>query len=237
MEGIPGRRCPECGGEAKGERVVLRARRRWRWAAFGTLVIVSGVALHATPGVRQHGWIVLLPDRALVAVTFGEDGGSGQELWELERRLRERRLSRSARRALVARTLNDIAAGRAGVTWILELAHEDPALRSAIADAVVQEENRDVRLASIDLFWLFPDQTPSSRWDEIHAMLAATAGDETAPAYARAMAVRGLSLKSGADTIAILRRLSSDASVGREAGSALLRIDPDADAVEALAHD
>src|SRR5690606_16209537 len=123
MEGVPGLRCPECGREAKRERALLKSRRRWRWAVVGVLVVVAGIALHATSGVRQHGWIALVPDRLLL---LNDDWQLGEEL---DRRWEEGRLSRSVRRILAKQAMNDLAEGRAGDSLrSRELAHVHPPL-------------------------------------------------------------------------------------------------------------
>lgn len=234
MEGVPGRRCPECGREAKRERGLLKSRRRWRRAAVGAVVIAAGFAVHAAPGVRQHGWITLLPDRALAALTGETTDWRLQD--ELHRRWEERRLSRSARRAMADQAIRDLAEGHAGDVFMMrELAHEHPQLLSAITDAIVQGEDRAVRIAAIDLYWLFAYETSPNRRAELRPGLVAAAGDATVPNYTRNMAVRGLWFDGSEEAVAALRPLLDDPVVGGEAAKALLAVDPDLDAVEALA--
>lgn len=230
MEGVPSRRCPECGREAKGERALLKSRRRWRWTAVGVVVIAMAFVLHATPGVRQHGWVALVPDRVLV------NSQDWQLQDELTRRWDERRLSRSARRAMADRAIKDLAEGRAGdIIMIGELAHEQPQLRSAITDAIVQGDDRAVLIAAIDLYWLFAYETSPNRRDELRPGLVAAAGDATMPGYTRNMAIRGLWFDGSEEAVAALRTFLDDPVVGGEAAKALMAVDPDLDAVEELA--
>lgn len=65
-EGAAGARCPECGREAKGERGMLRARRRWRWAAFGVVLLAPAWLAWEMPVVRRDGWARLVPTVVLV---------------------------------------------------------------------------------------------------------------------------------------------------------------------------
>jgi hypothetical protein len=66
--GIPGLVCPECGSTARRERVLLRTRRRPRWAVLAALLIVAGGATGSVPGYREGGWVRLVPSTALVLV-------------------------------------------------------------------------------------------------------------------------------------------------------------------------
>ncbi len=63
-----GLRCPECGHEAKRDRALFRTRRRWRWAAFGVLVVLVSHPVARIPVVRAHGAAAFAPDWLLVAV-------------------------------------------------------------------------------------------------------------------------------------------------------------------------
>ncbi len=66
MTGAPALTCPECGGAAKGERALLRTRRRWKWAIGAAVVIAAGAATGMVPRYRAGGWIGLVPSSALV---------------------------------------------------------------------------------------------------------------------------------------------------------------------------
>ncbi len=66
MTGAPALTCPECGREAKGERALLRTRRRWKWAIGAAVVIAAGAATGMVPRYRAGGWIGLVPSSVLV---------------------------------------------------------------------------------------------------------------------------------------------------------------------------
>lgn len=62
----PGLRCSECGFEAKRERQLHRARRRWRWvAAAAVLFATSHLALRG-PAIRARGWWAAVPTTAFI---------------------------------------------------------------------------------------------------------------------------------------------------------------------------
>lgn len=73
MGGHEGRRCPECGREAKKEKHLFRARRRWRVAVIGAflLLVASGLCFTAE-GVRQ-GWDKVTPLTALIIIARYSD--------------------------------------------------------------------------------------------------------------------------------------------------------------------
>jgi hypothetical protein len=62
-----GLRCSECGHQARRERRLFRARRRWRFAVLGLAMIVGGYALRVTPAVKQRGWVAAVPTTAIIA--------------------------------------------------------------------------------------------------------------------------------------------------------------------------
>lgn len=62
----PGLRCSECGCEAKRERKLFKAKRRWWLAAFAMLLLLGSYALHVTPDVRARGWVAAVPTTALI---------------------------------------------------------------------------------------------------------------------------------------------------------------------------
>ncbi|MFG0286355.1 MAG: hypothetical protein ACF8R7_18225 [Phycisphaerales bacterium JB039] len=79
MEGTTGRKCPECGREAKSERRMLRCRRRWGLAAAGALVACAGGAAIAWPLSAGGAWRKWIPDTALIVMLPWTD-----EIWPLE---------------------------------------------------------------------------------------------------------------------------------------------------------
>lgn len=68
MEATEGRRCPECGREARSERRMLRSRRRWRAAAAGVIVAMAGAAAIAWPLSAGGAWKKWVPDTALIVM-------------------------------------------------------------------------------------------------------------------------------------------------------------------------
>jgi HEAT repeat protein len=68
MSGAEGRRCPECGREAKSDRRMLRTRRRWRLAALGPLLLFGGLFTGWGPRVYRDGWMSATPTAALIAL-------------------------------------------------------------------------------------------------------------------------------------------------------------------------
>ncbi len=78
MEGIPAASttdaaaggvyiCPECGGRVRGEKKLLRSRRRWGWAVVGVLLGVGATSQTATR-VWKYGWTAGIPGWVLVRV-------------------------------------------------------------------------------------------------------------------------------------------------------------------------
>jgi len=67
MSRSPTLTCSECGYEAKKERRLFKARRRWRWAFFAVFLLIGSYALHVTPQVKQRGWVAAVPTTVLIA--------------------------------------------------------------------------------------------------------------------------------------------------------------------------
>src|ERR1051326_9025355 len=72
MAGVPGRKCPECGREAKLERRLFRTRRRWKWSVGALVILLTGAAVASVPGYRA-GWQTLLPTTFLALAAPAED--------------------------------------------------------------------------------------------------------------------------------------------------------------------
>lgn len=79
MEGSAGRRCPECGREARSERRMLRSRRRWLPAAAGAALMLAGAAAVAWPLSAGGAWKKWVPNTALIVMLPWTD-----EMWPLE---------------------------------------------------------------------------------------------------------------------------------------------------------
>lgn len=83
MEGAPGLICPECGRTAKGERELLKRRRRWAWVILGLVVTLAGLGIAGQGEAmrRTNGWWSLAPDGVLVVGYWLTDSDPGlQEL-------------------------------------------------------------------------------------------------------------------------------------------------------------
>lgn len=99
MSAAVGLKCPECGKDAKGERGLLRTRRRWRLVVVGVVMGVVGMSLRVVPVVRAHGWAAILPEWVLVRclMPVGEEGERSTKLhWasaEMDRRAKREELS------------------------------------------------------------------------------------------------------------------------------------------------
>lgn len=68
MSGVPGLRCPECGREARGERRLLRTRRRWKQAGLAALLGAIACGVAAVPRYQKGGWVGLVPSSVLVYI-------------------------------------------------------------------------------------------------------------------------------------------------------------------------
>lgn len=86
MKGTPGLTCPECGRVHRGERDLLRTRRRWRIAGVGLLLAVLGAGLLLRGLADSDAWHAYVPSSLLV---FRAGDGSWVDE-ELERRLTHR---------------------------------------------------------------------------------------------------------------------------------------------------
>src|SRR5437870_5519258 len=63
-----GLRCSECGHEARKERHLHRARRRWRVAILGLLLVAGGLAGFSAHKIYREGWIKATPTVAYIAL-------------------------------------------------------------------------------------------------------------------------------------------------------------------------
>lgn len=84
MAGVPGLKCPECGGDAQAERRLFRTRRRWRAAACGVVLALLGPGLWIASIIRSGEWPAHLPSTALILLV----GRSGDV--RIERELHHR---------------------------------------------------------------------------------------------------------------------------------------------------
>jgi hypothetical protein len=66
MSGVSGLQCPECGREARHEKKLGKARRRWGWAVVGLLLAAPGVLGVAYPRLAREDWLTRIPSWALV---------------------------------------------------------------------------------------------------------------------------------------------------------------------------
>ena len=77
MSGTPGKRCPECGREARRERAFFRTRRRWRRAALGVPMLALAYLSFKVPELRNGGWTALVPSTALILVAPATNPSAG----------------------------------------------------------------------------------------------------------------------------------------------------------------
>src|SRR5258705_387983 len=78
MGGVPGLVCPECGREAKGERGLLRTRRRWRLAGLSVVLVGAGVVTAEWRRLEEGNWPALVPDGALrIVLGWFKDDAAG----------------------------------------------------------------------------------------------------------------------------------------------------------------
>lgn len=230
MEGVPGLKCPECGREAKRERGLLKSRRRWRRAAVGAVLIAAGSALHATPGVRERGWISLVPDRALVWMYFQEGPNWEVEL-ELKDRLHEGLVSRRTERGIVTRAIGR-SDGLTSSDVFLLVQSRDPRMASALIDAA-SHGPPEVRASAVNSlsFWT-PDGATAQ---EMRRVFEVAAQDASLEVHTRRDAMRALAHGWPEDAAPLLRGLIDDPVAGHRARVALLEVTRDAIEAEELA--
>jgi len=65
MRATPGLRCSECGYDAPCEKNLHRARLRW-WRRTGSLAIVIGIGVYATPWFKSGAWVEYAPNTLLI---------------------------------------------------------------------------------------------------------------------------------------------------------------------------
>lgn len=72
MSATSGRKCPECGTEARNEKVMHRKRRRYRWIAAGLVIMLSSWFVFRWPEYQRTSWttgpLAFVPRTALVVV-------------------------------------------------------------------------------------------------------------------------------------------------------------------------
>ena len=68
MEGTLGKKCPECGREARSDRALVRTRRRGGWAALGVVLLLAGLFGPRAQDALKHGWQRLVPTTAIVGL-------------------------------------------------------------------------------------------------------------------------------------------------------------------------
>ncbi len=72
--------CPECGRKMPREKLLLRSRRRWRWAVTACLLVFAAYPVGTVPVVRQKGWVSAIPSSVLVYLApIGEKDVFGGE--------------------------------------------------------------------------------------------------------------------------------------------------------------
>ncbi len=57
--------CPECGKRAERGKLLLRPRRRWRWAVVAFLLVLAAYPAHSVPVIRRDGWLAAVPSLVL----------------------------------------------------------------------------------------------------------------------------------------------------------------------------
>lgn len=103
MDGAPGLRCPECGGEARSDRRLFKTRRRWVFALLALGVVLIGLAVRSAPAVARDGAMGALPTPVVLAfleMTGWAPPGDGRWGDELERRFAAGKLGRFKDRAV-----------------------------------------------------------------------------------------------------------------------------------------
>lgn len=194
------------------------------------MVIAAGVALHATPGVREAGWISIVPDRALVWMYFRDTSTADAET-ELHRRLYEGLVSRGTERWIVTGAIAR-SDGLSTGDIVLLSGSRDSRVVPALIDAARQRE-QDVRASAVNAlsFW----GRTAERKEDLRQVFELAATDDLLAAHTRRDAINGLAWALPDDaTAAFLRQLADDPVAARWAQVALLSITPDASEADAL---
>jgi len=87
LSGLNGRRCPECGIEAKKDRHLYRTRRHWKAAALAMVLLILAAVCIGTQQVRKHGWAGAGPSWAYILLLPHLDNTT--TMIELSRRIDE----------------------------------------------------------------------------------------------------------------------------------------------------
>ncbi len=66
MSGTEGLWCPECEGEVKSERMYLKTRRRWRFAAISLALMIAAISIAGRPLLQGQQWHGLVPTPVLI---------------------------------------------------------------------------------------------------------------------------------------------------------------------------
>ena len=97
MSAVEGRRCPECGREARSERRLHRTRRRRLAFALAVLLALAAGGAHKAPRVLRDGWPKHTPTTVLIWMLPGFDDEQGPACAELRARLDPWSMTMSAR--------------------------------------------------------------------------------------------------------------------------------------------
>jgi len=84
--------CPECGRIIKRERKLRRARRRWRWAIIGLLLLLGAPALPYWHNIKVRGWPEAAPTAYLIWLLHDDLDGNSPFWKEIDRRAKADRL-------------------------------------------------------------------------------------------------------------------------------------------------
>ena len=185
MTGVEGRRCPECGRTVKRERRLLQTRRRWRFALLGMLLIIAGGGGFLGWQVHRNGWTEATPTIVYIAALPWLDPDTAFD--ELSDRVNDGELTKWEYRFLVHRCISRLEnetdperlmdlcrmlAGieaaawyhsehRLGGSWVLVSEIDgDHAIRALVA--LVENDDKDVRLAAISAFKSFMRQASTA---------------------------------------------------------------------------
>ena len=135
MSATVGRRCPECGHEATGERALFRTRRAPRLVGVAALMLIGAYGLGVVRGVNANGWVAAMPTTAMIiampwlsdkAVEGGDASLAGrswnEEMWGWQRRFLLRRCRR-----VIETTSDADQVTRAALLWsVVDTGHERP---------------------------------------------------------------------------------------------------------------